>query len=1169
MSASGVKQGGVYIEIGADPRKFFGAVNRVNARLAQMGRSLANVGSSIGGFGLALGAPFGAAVAAGAKFQDVLLNIRASTGQTAAQLDSVRASAMQLSQAMGVGPTEAAQGMLELLKAGMSLEDVLAGAGKAAIEFARVGQIDVATAAVVMSDAMNVFKISASEAANTISAAADASSTSIEGMTQAFSMSSAVAALANQKIGDLSAALAILANNGVKGSDAGTSIKTMLLRLMAPTDDAIGGMNELGLSVKSFRDASGNILPMVEIIRVLNGQLKNLDKTAQDDVLRKIFGSDAIRAAAILTSSGVEGFEKMQGEMKKALPVGEKFKQLMSGMAGAGIALMGALERLAIAVSDAIGPAIAKAVPVIAGFIDAVTKFVTQNPKTVALLFSIASGAIGVGAAMVVAGTGISLASSAIGALIGVAAAVLSPIAAMGGAFLFAGTAFGSVVPGLIGGAQASGAALISLGSTAASSMTLLGTSVVRAMTAAGAAVVGFSASALAPLMRFGGALRGVFVSQFAIARFVGRGMTSAFVTAFGKMILSVGPLRAVFAQLAPLVMAIGRDVVRAFAPIASAVAPAVAGLVGITQAVGAWAAATATAVGRYIASTAAAVAATVAAKARIVAAWASQMVAPVVAWATATATAVGRYVAAMATATAATVGNAARMAGTFIATLIPSTAAWAASSAAAVGRYVASTVAAAAATVTNAGRIAIAWVAAGLPGIGAFVAGAVASIGTYLGAAAAAVAGSIASAVAISAAWLAPLAPIAAIGAAIALAAGIAYQFGGAITGALSGIGSMATAAGAAIGETFNTVVADASVVFADLWSTATTTFSGIRDAIANGDLAGAMDVLWAGLQAGWLRGVEALMGYVDPWIAMFQNTFTYLGTSIAQTWDALWTGVTATFNVFGAVLMGAFDNIINPILAMWDTLEAGVRKAWIRISGIFGDAEAKRAALEGVDAEMKGRAEKRGKERPGIGGRVAKANEENARASKESEDRRRAMGENADQIAQGRLDQNERNKEARRAATVAAEDRLAGLSQEKTAERQGRNTGNTLIDQLDTASSMDELRTISEQIHDLHARGMISDEQKSAYDAKVDSATERVQESESGKPADSPVDAANRGAEDAAKSKVEIAGTFSANAALGMGFGTSLQERTAKAAEETAKNTGLIAAEGGGRYS
>ena len=140
---------------------------------------------------------------------------------------------------------------LELLKAGMPLEKVLNGAGEAAIQFAKVGQMNVAQAAVVMSDAMSVFGVDANKAANAISSAADASSTSIEGLAQAFSMTSAVAALANQKIDDVSAALAILANNGVKGSDAGTSLKTMLMRLMAPADDAVGALDQLGLTVES------------------------------------------------------------------------------------------------------------------------------------------------------------------------------------------------------------------------------------------------------------------------------------------------------------------------------------------------------------------------------------------------------------------------------------------------------------------------------------------------------------------------------------------------------------------------------------------------------------------------------------------------------------------------------------------------------------------------------------------------------------------------------------------------------------------------------------------------------------------------------------------------------------------------------------------------------
>jgi TP901 family phage tail tape measure protein len=1169
MSSSAVRQGGVYIEIGADPRKFFAAVGKVNARIGQMGRQLASAGSGLGGVGLGMVAPFAASVAAGTKFQDTLLNIRASTGATAQSIATVRDSSMQMSQALGIGPTEAAQGMLELMKAGMELPDVLAGAGKAALQFAKVGGIDVPTAAVVMNDAMNVFGVSAEEAANTISAAADSSSTSIASMSESFAMSSAVAALAGQNIVDLSASLAILANNGVKGSDAGTSVKTMLLRLMAPADEAIGAMTQLGLTVDSFRGADGKMLPMVEIIRTLNGALGNMDRTARDDIFRRMFGSDAIRAAAILTETGVDGFGAMTKKMMEALPVSEKFKILMSGMAGAAIALLGALERLSIAVSDAIGPAIAKTVPILRGFIDGITNFVTKNPKAVELVYNIAAGAIAAGAAMAVAGSAISVASSAVGTLLAVTGAVIAPIGMLGTSIAAAGGAFSSVIPGLIAGSQAAGVAMISFGTSAVSSMTAAGAVTIRAMSAAGSAVAGFAASAFTPLIRFGGALQGVFMSQFAIARFVGKSMTGAFTTAFSKMLMSVGPLRAAFTQLSSLALAIGSDVVRAVAPIGAAIAPVASGFYDAIRAVGGWAAATAAATGQYIARVGAAVAATVVAKAQLVAAWAAELIAPVIAWATATATQVGRYIASLAAATGATIVSGARMAGVWLASLAPATAAWAASAAGSIGRYIASTIAAAAATVANAARIAVAWVASGLPGLGAFVAGSVAALGTYLGAAAAAVAGSVASATAIAAAWLAPAAPILAIVGAIGLAGAAAYAFSGTIRNALSGIGELAGQAGAMIGETFSAIVADAMIVFGDLWKTATITFTGISEAITNGDLSGAMDVLWAGLQAGWLRGVEALMGYVDPWIAAFQNTFTYLGTEIAATWDTLWTSIAGTFNTFGAYLQGAFDNIINPILASWDVLEAGVRKAWIRISGIFKNAEEKKAALDGVDAEMAGRAEQRAKDRPGISGRVAQAEKENAQASKDSEERTRAMRENADATAQSRLDENEQRKADRRAETVAAESRVAGLSQSQTETRQGRKTGDTLIDQLDSASSMDELRTIAAMIHDLNARGLLTAEQKTQYDDKIDAATERVQQSESGKPTDAAKDAADRGAADAAQSKTEVAGTFSASAAIGMGFGTSLQERIAKASEQTAASTSQMAAEGGGRFS
>lgn len=437
MSASKVKAGQVFVEIGADPRQFFSALNKINRQIGNLGRSMSGAGTKIAGMGAAALLPFGAAIRQGTAYQSTLLNIQASTGATASELDRIRAAGMQVSQALGVGPTEATQGFLELLKAGMSLEQVLGGAGQTALEFAKVGNMDVAAASVVMADAMNVFGVTADVAANTMSSAADASSTSIEEMTMAFSQSAAVAALANQSMGDLSAALAVLANNGVKGSDAGTSVKTMLMRLMAPADDAVGALEQVGLSVMSFRNADGSVKPLVDIIGTLSGALAGMDQAARDDIFRRIFGQDAIRAAAILTATGVDGFNAMTDAMGNALPVSEKYRTLNDGLAGSMASVDAAMRRAAIAISEAVGPALVQMSTSLVGALNAVALFVRDNPALVMSIAKTAAAAVAAGGALIGLGTALRIVSFALGGFIGLSKAVIAPIVMMSDAVTF------------------------------------------------------------------------------------------------------------------------------------------------------------------------------------------------------------------------------------------------------------------------------------------------------------------------------------------------------------------------------------------------------------------------------------------------------------------------------------------------------------------------------------------------------------------------------------------------------------------------------------------------------------------------------------------------------------------------------------------------------------
>jgi TP901 family phage tail tape measure protein len=839
MSAGAVRAGGVFVEIGADPRKFFSALTKVNKSLGNMGRSLVSGGGRLAAAGIGMAAPIAAAVQQGAAFESTLLNIRASTGATAAQIDQIKASSMAMSQALGVGPTEAAQGMLELLKAGMSLDAVLGGAGQTAMEFAKVGEMDVAQAAVVMSDAMNVFKVSSDVAANALSSAADASSTSIAQMSEAFSMSSAVAGKAGQSIEDLSATLAILANNGVKGSDAGTSVKTMLMRLMAPADDAAKAMASVGLSVRSFVNPdTGKMLPMVDIIGKLSEAMKPLDEVARKELLAKIFGADAIRAALILSDVGVAGFEDMQQAMASALPVGEKYKILMSGLAGSAGNVLAALQRMAIAVSGAVAPALASVVPFITGFINGLTKLATDNKEAVVLFAQVAAAAIGVGAAM---------------------------------------------------------------------------------------AAVGYSLQALS-------------------------------------------------------------------------------GSIGLV-----------------------------------------------------------------------------------------------------------------------------------LKGFGLFSA--------------------LAS-------------PVLLVAAGIGAAVFALYQFKDQIGAALGPVAPLVQQAAGAIGEGFGPAVSDGIVVLGHLANTAATTFSGIYDAVAAGDLSGAMDVLWAGLVAGWLRGTGAFMSYVDPWVAAFQDVFTDIGSFIFIAWDKIYTDSTAILNTMGAYIFGFFDILVHGVMATFDNLVAGIKIAWTVAQGFITGAKDTKKRIQAINNEKDARAEQRMQERPGINVRAAKAQKENAQAEKDRKDRIKAIQEDAQATKDGRQAANEQRAADRRAATQAAEDNVGATARKGKSGRVMGEQYAELLKEVENATSLDQLRDLYGQFDALSSNGRLTTSQSATLDDALTDAQERISKATSSMAASPSERAATSGAgaagADSATSKADIAGTFSSVNLGGMGFGSSLAERTAKAAEETAKNTRKIGEEG-----
>lgn len=208
-----------------------------------------------GAMSLAITTPLvGIATAAGmatAEFEQSMNTMQVVSGATAQEMAALQQEALRLGAETSFSAGEAAQGMLELAKAGLSTEQVMAAIG-GTLDLAAAGGLGVGQAAEIAANAVNTFGLEASDTtrvADMLAAAANASSVEVTDMAQGMQMAGAVFAANKVPVEDLSTAIALLGNNGIQGSDAGTSLKTMLMRLTAPTDDAAAVMRNLGIEV--------------------------------------------------------------------------------------------------------------------------------------------------------------------------------------------------------------------------------------------------------------------------------------------------------------------------------------------------------------------------------------------------------------------------------------------------------------------------------------------------------------------------------------------------------------------------------------------------------------------------------------------------------------------------------------------------------------------------------------------------------------------------------------------------------------------------------------------------------------------------------------------------------------------------------------------------------
>lgn len=382
--------------------------NSLPAALQSIGNMLDGVGSKLESAGNKLLPLTGGITALGAASVSTANEFESSMSQTAGALDipvdqmeNLRELALQVGQDTIFSAKEAGEAMTELAKGGLTEAQIEGGALASTMDLAASSGMELGNAANTVVQVMGAFQLGAEDSAvavNALAGAAAASSTDVEPLTQALSQVAAQAYNAGWNVQDTTAVLAAFADAGINGSDAGTSLKTMLQRLAAPTDKAAALIEDLGINT---RDSNGYMLSASDLAQELQDKLGGLEPAARDAAMQTIFGSDAMRAATVMMSGGSEAIEKYTAATYDM----EAASRLANSQMGEGELAMeqlkGSIETALITIGTQLAPVVTD---IVNGFTDLVNKFGELDEETQKTIITFAGIAAAAGPVLSVLG---------------------------------------------------------------------------------------------------------------------------------------------------------------------------------------------------------------------------------------------------------------------------------------------------------------------------------------------------------------------------------------------------------------------------------------------------------------------------------------------------------------------------------------------------------------------------------------------------------------------------------------------------------------------------------------------------------------------------------------------------------------------------------------------
>ena len=374
-------------------------------KMKTVGNSIAGAGKKMMGVTTVIGGVGVAAVKTAADFDSAMSQVAAVSGATGKDFDALRNKAREMGAKTKFSATEAAEAMNYMAMAGWKTEDMLDGI-EGVMNLAAASGEDLAATSDIVTDALTTFGLSAKDSghfADILAAASSNANTNVSMMGETFKYCAPIAGALGFSAEDTAEAIGLMANAGIKSSQAGTALRTIMNNLAG--DVKISG-KAIGDVTIATTNADSSMRDLSDILADCRSAFGNLTESEKAQAAESLVGKNAMSGFLALMNAGEDDIAKLSSAIDNCDGSAEKMAMTMQdNLAGQLTILKSQLQELAISFGDILMPAIRSIVSKLQGFVD---KLNGMDEGTKRTIVTIALLVASIGPLLVIIGTAIS-----------------------------------------------------------------------------------------------------------------------------------------------------------------------------------------------------------------------------------------------------------------------------------------------------------------------------------------------------------------------------------------------------------------------------------------------------------------------------------------------------------------------------------------------------------------------------------------------------------------------------------------------------------------------------------------------------------------------------------------------------------------------------------------